>query len=338
VTSVPSSVEYRLDGPSHFAVHTRELQPLPADWARLRFVYCGICGSDMSTFEHRREIEYPISLGHEFIAEVAEVGASVDSLKPGNFVTSDLNYRCGDCEQCRAQRSHLCHVGQTGMFSNRAFADFGDIHASYLLRLDTEPGRHLALSEPLSCVLHAKQWANVQPADRVLVIGAGGIGLCMAFALCQQDPPVAFEITDLSASRLKLIGKAVAPRGRATPAPQGKYDVVFDVSGSESGLQAACTHVRPGGRLSLMSHLDGYTTADFLLGDLTRKDVTFTISYLNGGPENLTTAAHLLSERWSVVWDELIEVRSIDQLQQAFERRRISPLCKTLIHVDRRLA
>ena len=329
------SVERLLDSPSTFGAHTRELQGLDPEWVRLRFLYCGICGSDMSGFEARRDTAYPASLGHEFIAEVVRVGEAVDGLAPGDYVTSDLNYRCGTCEQCRARRSHLCREGQVGLFTNRAFADFGDIHASYLLRLDGAPEMHLALTEPLSCVLHAKQWARLQPDDRTLVIGGGGIGLCMAFALHASAPTHRFDIVDLNASRLQLVGEAAAPTGRAVPEPEGEYDVVFDLSGSESGLRAACTHVRPGGRLCSMSHLDGYSTADFLLSVLTRKDVTFTVSYLNGEAANVALAARLLAEGWGPAWERVIEVLPIDQLQQAFEGRRRSPWCKTMIRVDR---
>lgn len=333
ITPSVVSVEHFLAGPRRFETRTRELGPLLSEWVRLRFLYCGICGSDMSEFEGRRELSYPASLGHEFVAEITDVGTSVDALSPGDIVTSDLNYRCGNCEQCLAGRSHLCLERQICLFSNRAFADAADIHASYLLRIDGAPQHHIALSEPLSCAIHAKQWARLQPTDRILVIGAGGIGLCMAFALCAERTP--FDVAELNERRLAMIGVIVAPSGQAIAQPSGEYDVVFDVSGSESGLRTACAHIKPGGRLCLVSHLEGYTTADFLLPAITRKDVTFTVSYINGEWDNLAKAAQLLAEHWSPEWDRLLELRSIDQLQDAFDRRRASPWCKTVIRMDR---
>jgi threonine dehydrogenase-like Zn-dependent dehydrogenase len=334
VTSPPTSLECFLAGPRRFETRTRALDSLPPEWVRVQFLYCGICGSDMSEFEGRRAIAYPASLGHEFIAEVKQVGEAVNTLTPGDLVTSDLNYRCGHCEQCRADRSHLCRDRQVGFFSNRAFAHAADIHASYLLPLQGPPARHLTLSEPLSCALHAKRWTRLRPDDRILVIGAGGIGLSIAFALCTEHPSFAFEVAELSDSRRALIGDAVATSGRAITAPDGEYEVVFDASGTESGLRTACAHVKPGGRLCLLSHLEGYTAADFLLEDITPKDITFTVSYINGQRENLKTAARLLSEHWTPTWDALLEVIPIEQLQEAFERRRTSPWCKTLIHID----
>lgn len=320
-----------LTGPRSLERRSRALPALADDWARVRFLYCGLCGSDVSKFEGRREISYPTSLGHELIAEVVAVGSAVRDLAPGAVVTSDLNYRCLSCDQCNAGRSHLCREGQGARFTNRAFADLGDFHSSYLVSLEGSARPHLALAEPLSCVLHAKAWGAPQPDDRILVLGAGGLGICLAFALCQDA--LSFEITDPITPRLSLTKEAAAPHGRAVAQPDGEYDLVFDLSGSESGLRAACSHVKPGGRLCSMSHLDGYSSCDFLLGSLTRKDVSFKVSYLNGEPEILRAAANLLERAWTPAWDKLVKIVPLDQLQEAFESRRTAPWCKTVIEI-----
>ncbi|HEU4904971.1 MAG TPA: alcohol dehydrogenase catalytic domain-containing protein [Solirubrobacterales bacterium] len=307
-----------------------ELEP---DWVRLRFLHCGICGSDLSQFEGRPDATYPISVGHEFVAEAIEVGNRVRRLGPGDLVTSDLNYRCGACDHCSAGRSHLCRKGQEGYFTNRAFSDIGDIEESYLLALKGPGDPHLALCEPLSCVLHAKEWARLSPVDRILVIGAGGIGLCMAFALCRQRPALGFEITDLIDERLARIARPIEPLGRCVDSPAGEYDVVFDLSGTEEGLQRACEHVRAGGRICSMSHPNGEEISPFLVSAILRLDVTFTASYLNGEPVRLQEAARLLEREWSPVWDETLEIVPLQQLQQAYEQRPRSPWCKTIVDV-----
>lgn len=322
---------FLLTGPRSLRWQSQALPEMPDDWVRVRFLYCGLCGSDLSKFEGRREITYPVSLGHEFIAEVVAVGAEVTGLEAGHVVTSDLNYRCESCDQCRAQRSHLCREGQAGLFTNRAFADLGDFHASYLVPLNAPPLRQFALVEPLSCVLHAKDWAAPGPGDRVLIIGAGGLGTCMAFALWHASQP--FEITDVLTSRLALAQAAAEPIGRAVGRPTGEFDIVFDLSGSESGLRAGCHYVKPGGKLCSMSHLDGYSNGDFLLGALTRRDVTFTVSYLNGERETLRRAASALEEAWSGPWDHLMDVVPLKGLPEAFATRRTAPRCKTVVAI-----
>lgn len=328
-----ASPAYYLTSPGTLRSQPQEPAELPPDWVRVRYLYCGLCGSDLSMFEGRQAVSHPFSLGHEFVAEVIECGDAVTGLARGDIVTSDLNYRCGRCSQCLAGRSHLCHEGQIGLFSNRAFAEFGDLHESYLLRLEGDPSPHLALAEPLSCVLHGNDWADPRPSDRVLVVGAGGMGSCMAFALCNREPGVPFEIAEEMLGRRSRIAAAIGTTGTAVPAPRGKYDVVFDASGSESGLRLACEHVESGGRLCLLSHLDGYTTGDFLLSELTCRDITFTVSHLNGERETLERAASMLARRWGPSWEAILEIVPLDRLQEAFDGRRRSDWCKTMIQI-----
>lgn len=326
-----TTATYRLSGPRSLELREIALPGLPRDWVRVRYLYCGICGSDVSKFEGRRNIAYPVSLGHEFVAEVVASGDSTSELSPGDLVTSDLNYRCGQCEQCRARRSHLCREGQVGRFTNRGLSTFGDLHVAYLLRLNRTAPARLALAEPLSCVLHAKVWASPRKEDRVLVLGAGGLGACMAFALSLDGIP--FDLVDHLPSRVARVETAAGEVMRGRSHPDGEYDVVFDLSGSESGLRAACEHTRSGGKLCSMSHLDGYTSADFLLAALTRRDITFTVSYLNGERDRLRAAASMLEQEWGRDWEGTIGVVPFGELPAAFEARREAPWCKTLVEI-----
>ncbi|HSS41483.1 MAG TPA: alcohol dehydrogenase catalytic domain-containing protein [Solirubrobacterales bacterium] len=327
------STEYVLASPGEISSRQRSFGDVPDGWARVRFHYCGLCGSDISHFEGRPGVTYPIAVGHEFVGEVVETGAGVEAISPGDVVTSDLNYRCEECDYCRAGRSHLCRVGQQGLFTNRGFADFGDLDVSYLVPLKARPSPHLTLVEPLSCVLHARDWAGPSAEDRILVIGAGSIGLCMVIALRNHPTQPSFEVTDEMPPRLERLAAVCGSRGEAVSEPEGEFDVVFDVSGTEAGLERACRHVRGGGRLCSMSHPNGNPVSPFLVGAILRKDVTFTVSYLNGERVTMLEAARLLEHHWEPSWNELIELIPIANLQEAYEGRRQSPYCKTVIAV-----
>jgi len=312
------------------------LPPLEPQWVRVRMAYCGVCGSDRSYFAGERIRALPASLGHEWVGTVEATGSAVRFFAPRDVVTTDLNYRCGVCRQCINGRSHLCEQGQIAWFSNRGFATRADIHASYLHKCTTlSPAPHLALAEPLSCALHAVSHVNLSPDDRVLLVGAGGIGVCMAFLLWHESA-VAFDITDVNQLRLKRIGQVIDPRGRAIGTPSGAYDVVLDVSGSVSGLRVACDSVGPGGRLCTMSHLTSGTSAEFLLDLLVRKDVTFNLSYLNGESSNLSRSIALLEHSWTPAWSLLLDVPALDALPDVFREGPAPSSSKVIIDLGGR--
>lgn len=310
------------------------LPPLQSRWVRVRMAYCGVCGSDRSYYAGVRKKELPVSLGHEWVGVVEATGSKVAYFAPGDVVTTDLNFRCGTCRQCSSGRSHLCHDGQIGLFTNRGFATRADIHAGYLQKYAARtPAPHFALAEPLSCALHALSHVHLSPVDRVLVVGAGGIGVCMAFLLF-NEPAVTFDVTDLDPVRLRRIGQVIGPRGRTVRKPSGQYDVVLDVSGSVNGLRVACESVAPGGRLCTMSHLPDGACATFLFDLLLHKDVTFNLSYLNGESGNLARSIALLEQQWVPAWSTLLEVRPLDALTDVFrDGSAPSPAMKVIIAV-----
>ncbi len=324
---------YTLDRPKFIDVHELAFGELHANWVRVKVLFCGICGSDMSKFNGHRKLDYPESIGHEFVGRIIQVGRDISKFAVGDVVTTDLNYRCGLCSKCFEYRSHLCERNDVGLFSNRGFASTVDIEVSYLTTIDGAMGPHLALSEPLSCVLHAKNWAQITPTDRVLIIGAGGIGLCMAFAFfCDQSAPLV-AIHDKSAGRLDNLIEPMGHSGMPLKQVDDLYDVVFDLSGTASGLELAASRTASGGRLCSMTHLADFSETTFLLEALTRRDITFTVSYLNGEPENLKEATSMLASSWNQSWNNTIEVLGRDRIQNAFEQRHLSRFNKTIIEV-----
>ncbi len=313
-----SNEHYDLISPGRIERVIDRLPALEPYWVRVRMAYCGVCGTDHSHYTGARPANLPLSLGHEWVAVVEATGPAVRFFQRGDVVTTDLNFRCGTCFQCGSGRSHLCEQGQIGLFSNRGFAVRADIHASYLQKCSARtPVAHLALAEPLSCAMHALSLVRLSSADRVLVIGSGGIGICMAFLLCNVSG-VTFDIAELDPARQCRISKVIGPHGRAVGEPSEQYDVVLDVSGTAAGLRLGCERVSPGGRLCTMSHLPETTDAQFLLTLLLHKDVTFNLSYLNGDTENLTKSIALLEQQWTPIWSSLLEVRPLTDLDGIF--------------------
>lgn len=320
-----------LVGPRRMTWMVRRLPPEPREgWVRLRFLYCGVCGSDLSCFEGRRGSVYPLSLGHEFVAVVERLGKGVRDLEVGDLVVSDLQFRCGACTYCRTRRSHLCESGREGLFTNRGLAERADIDRTYLVRISgSGPLPRMTLAEPLSCVLHGLEGLPLHTAARVAVVGSGSIGSCMAFALVRAG--VTFDVVESHPERRRRIALCLPAGSSAVAEADGHYDLVLDASGTPAGMLYACRLLEPGGLLSSMSHLDGHAQDGRFLALFSRKDATLRMSHLNGEPHNLRRAVELLEDRWVGPWDDLLAVHTTTEVQEVFARRHESPGNKDVV-------
>ncbi|MBF0326946.1 MAG: alcohol dehydrogenase catalytic domain-containing protein [Alphaproteobacteria bacterium] len=311
------STVYHLTAPRRFIPQTKRLTPeLAPGYVRLKVLACGICGSDISHFLGLRRVKYPISLGHEFCAEVTE--SVSPALPEGTLVVSDLNYRCGECALCINGQSHLCRMGSVGYFSNRAFANYMDILDAYLTPVKSTLAPHLAaLTEPLACVLHALDRAPYDPSDRILIVGAGGIGALFVYALIARGhAPEAISLCD-PLPRARNVANAFGVIETPSPAA-GDYDLVIEASSSVSGFCQSANALRGGGTLIMFSHLDGHSGIEVPWHMLTRKDVRMALPHLNGD-RGLMYPAMTLLERSPQPLDSLLLLRPLSEIQEAFD-------------------
>lgn len=164
--------------------------PKPADdQVLVKVKACGVCGSDIAYYYGDSPLETPdgkgpLILGHEFSAEVAEVGAFPARLglfKPGDKVVVDPVQYCNACEICKRGYVNLCEKKAVlGVSANGAFAEYCLSHYTGLhLIPDGVSFEQAALTEPLACATYALKNADIEPGDFVVVIGPGAIGLMM---------------------------------------------------------------------------------------------------------------------------------------------------------------
>lgn len=150
----------------------------------------GLCGTDVEFFTgemaylRQGKVDYPIRLGHEWCGTVASVGEGADTALIGQRVTGDTMLGCGRCERCLAGRHWVCEerieVGIQGGVPG-ALAEQLAVPATSLRMLpDAVDDTAGALVEPGGNSLRAVRAAAVQPGERLLVLGAGTIGLLAA--------------------------------------------------------------------------------------------------------------------------------------------------------------
>jgi len=153
----------------------------------------GICGTDVEFFTgemqylHDGHATYPMRIGHEWMGVVSAIGDGVDPVWLGRRVTGDTMLGCGVCRRCRTGFQHVCaDRSEIGIRRGRpgALADQLAVPARALHSLpDTVDDAAGALVEPGGNAFRAVQAADLEPGDRVLVTGAGTIGLlCAMFA------------------------------------------------------------------------------------------------------------------------------------------------------------
>jgi (R,R)-butanediol dehydrogenase/meso-butanediol dehydrogenase/diacetyl reductase len=148
----------------------------------------GICGSDLKEYASGPHMippdKAPLTLGHEFVGRVVEVGAGVSGFKISDWVTG-VGYRyCGDCFYCKKGLYNLClHAGFTGLDADGCMAEYfiAPAYACYHLP-ESVSNAACAMVEPLAVALHAIRQGHVSPGDKVAIVGDGTIGLCVLLA------------------------------------------------------------------------------------------------------------------------------------------------------------
>ncbi|TIC85711.1 alcohol dehydrogenase catalytic domain-containing protein [Nocardioides sp. GY 10127] len=260
-------------------------------WARLRTRLGGICGSDLGMLSGRTSLYFsavvslPFTPGHEVVADLVE---DCEDLLAGTRVVIDPVLTCAArgveaCDACAVGATNRCsritvgHLSpglQTG-FCGDTGGGWGQQLAAHRSQLHVVPDdltdEQAVLVEPVACAVHTALRAGVRPGDRVLVSGAGAVGLLATLALRRLTPAaeilvVAKHPLQKELARLAGATDVVAPSEvlrrvrRSTGAFQlrpemsrpyllGGVDVAVDAVGSAASLETALGATRAGGRV-----------------------------------------------------------------------------------------
>ncbi len=170
--------------------------------ALLRILYGGICGTDLRIYQGNfLYADYPRIPGHEFSAEVVDVAPNDLGIHPGMIVTANPYYNCGTCYSCRRGFVNCCTSNQTlGAQRDGAFSEYFAVPVSRVYDGKGLDAQSLALVEPFCISDHAVKRAQVKPGERVLVVGAGPIGMFAMLGALKAGA----EVTMSDVSRLRL--------------------------------------------------------------------------------------------------------------------------------------
>ena len=172
----------------------------------IKIVSSAICGSDMHIFSGKHpSVSLPVTIGHEFSGDVAAVGKAVTRFKEGDRVTVEPCVTCGKCDACLHGNYGYCEkISFTYRNGDGAMAHYITVREGYAYHLPERLSYNAgALIEPMSVASHAVRRADIRLGEKVLIIGAGAIGILVA-ALCRHSGAGEILVCDYSSSRLAM--------------------------------------------------------------------------------------------------------------------------------------
>ena len=246
-----------------------EDRPVPTPTGRqvlVKVLSVGTCGSDTHYYEHGRIgdhiVEKPLVLGHEASGEVVLLGPDVSSVEVGQRIAIEPGVPCFTCPQCKAGRYNLCprmvFFGTPPI--DGAFAEYVLVHESMAYPVPDDVSDDAAgLLEPVSVAVWSCTKAGVRPGSRVLVTGAGPIGLLVT-QVARAFGASVVVVTDVNQHRLELAARLGATRTVDVSTvqladafgPGSEPDVFVDASGVPAVVQAGIRALAPAGRAVLV--------------------------------------------------------------------------------------
>ncbi|MDP1836490.1 MAG: L-threonine 3-dehydrogenase [Chlamydiales bacterium] len=237
-----------------------------------------ICGTDVHIYKWdawaQKTISVPLVTGHEFMGEIAALGAGVTGFNVGQRVSGEGHIVCNRCRNCRTGTKHVClQTKGVGVQRHGCFAEYFTLPVDNVYILpDNIPDDIATIFDPYGNAVHTALSFDLVGED-VLVTGAGPIGL-MAVAIAKKAGARNVVITDLNPYRLELAEKLGATAAvnigntdldsvmKKLRIHEG-FTVGMEMSGSPKGLNSLLQHMQPAGKVALLGILPPNTLIDW---------------------------------------------------------------------------
>ena len=309
--------------------------------ALVRIRQVGVCGTDLHAYQGNQPFfTYPRILGHELSVELLKVGENEQGLTIGTRCAVEPYFHCGHCPACRRNKPNCClNIQVFGVHIDGGMREFACIPTRYLHPSQSLSFEQLALVEPLAIGAHAVARAQLVSEERVLVIGAGPIGLAVIqFALLAGAQVM---VLDVSEQRLDFCRQqwpqVTCLHGRSEPLATLRTLVgddfptaVFDATGNAQSMHASFSYVGHGGRLVFVGLFQGDIT--FNDPDFHKRELTLLSSRNAMSADFQRVIAHLEAKHIDLMpWitHRATATTAIEQFPHWFERE--SGIIKALI-------
>lgn len=298
----------------------------PPGWALVKVEYTGLCGTDFSILHgtHPRA-QAPLIMGHE-ITGVVETAAS-GGPAAGTRVTVEPLIHCGVCSACRNGATHVCRrLGLYGIDEPGSLAAYVALPAESLVPISAHvPAMEAALAEPLAVAVHAVSRSGLAGGERVVVFGAGPIGILTALVArhCGAEQVLVSEPSEERRRVAEGLGFDTVPSGadpvEAVLAATGGEgaDIVFDSAAHPSVAAALGKAVTVQGTVVLVGVYKKPTEVDLQALTFAENTVVGVRVYTRADVEK---AVELLESDVLKLGRLPVEVFALEDIDQAFEK------------------
>jgi len=277
--------------------------------------FCGICGSDITNYKFKM-YQAPLIMGHEFTGEVVEIGANITDIKKGDKV-------CGINVALDIDQGQLDGLG---IFKDGGFAEFVKVPRKYLFQIpDSVSTKEAVMIESFANVCRAVKLSDITENQKIIIIGAGNIGLCfLSYLLIKKTPQyiIAIEPQPFLREKAKEFGATEAFPPNPTKIKKflkrnGKPTYIFDCAGNQKSILLAINLIKKGGDIILEGVFKGKVTFPMFL--LNSKEITIK-GVLSHDREDIFCALNFFSQNKIDPNKYLSQIIPIQDIQNAFEK------------------
>tara|TARA_B100000073_G_scaffold126607_1_gene103601 strand:+ start:95 stop:1117 length:1023 start_codon:yes stop_codon:yes gene_type:complete len=245
---------------------------------KIKITHSAICGTDLHIYSWdewaKRNLKLPLVIGHEFCGIIEEIGPGVTHYSPGQRVSGEGHLNCGNCRNCRAGQSHICHktIG-IGIHRNGSFAEYLILPETNVFPIiDEIPSEIAAFFDPFGNAVHTSLSFGMVGED-ILITGAGPIGI-MAVAICNFVGARNVVISDVNDYRLQLAKSMGATKTINITESSIKtfyneldishgFDIGLEMSGKPEAFNEMLENMYHGGKIALLGLLPNSTSINW---------------------------------------------------------------------------
>ncbi len=338
-TTPDSMLASVLTAPKSIELKRVNIPALDPGQVLVRIDAVGVCGSDTHFYEKGAigdiVVEGPVVLGHESAGEIVAVGSDVNPARIGATVSIEPQFPCRKCDYCKDGRYHLCRSMRfygawpvDGSFSEYAVIDDDFAHTVP----DSMTAEQAALVEPVSVAVHANRRGGVTAGSRVLITGAGPIGVLNA-QVARAFGATEVIVSDPIAHRREYAAEhganqALDPSTADLSQFEEHFDVYIDASGNAGAILSALPTIRPGGSAVLVGMGGDFLNVPIALIQHREITLTGTFRYVNTWP----TAIELIAQGVVEVESLITGRYGLDRVDEALMSAKTDPLAiKTMV-------